>query len=264
MSQVLNPQIDYLTECRPMCFAMGNAIRLLKTKITLVSLEMSDTEASDFICDFIENFIHERIRLAEVAVLRIGRNHIQDGDTILTYCHSRLVRKLLEKAWSEGVKFKVIILDDIHDRTGQELAGLLVQLGVQVTYAQLYPHLGGLTYHLSRATKVLLGTEAVFANGALYGPAGTSDIALAATSLRKPVIALSESINIDRDRVATDSVTYNEIDPEQCSADSFRLLFDTTRDSYVSYLVTEYEESSGKTPSLSVQAVLRAKEEITA
>jgi len=244
-----------------MCYAMGNAIRLLKTKISHVSLEMSDKEASEFVCDFIDTFIHERIHIAEVAVLRIGRRHIQDGDSILTYGQHRLVRKLLERSWSEGVKFSVTVLDDPFDPTGAELVERLTGLGVDVTYS---PNLSGLTYHLRRSNKVLLGTEAVFANGALYAPVGTSDIALAATALRKHVFALCESINIDRDRVATDSTTYNEIDPGRCSADSFRLLFDTTRDAYVSGLITEYEESSGKTPSLSVQALLRTKEEITA
>ncbi len=108
----------------------------------------------------------------------------------------------------------------------------------------------------------MLGAEAVFANGSIYGAAGTADIAMAATSLGKPVIVLCESINVDRDRVATDSITYNEIDPERCSEDSFRLLFDTTRAKYVSNLITEYEESSGSSPSQAVQTVLRTKEDI--
>jgi len=258
VSHVLNPQIEYLKQCRPMCFAMGNAIRLLKAKVSLIDIDMEDRDAIQFLCDFIDGFIQERIRYAEVAVTRNAVDLIEDGDAILTYGNQGLVRKALEQAWSEGVKFDVAIVDDPYDQTGLELAKELRQHGIRVSY---YPQAGALTYNLRRATKVFLGAEAIFANGALYGPSGTCDIAMAASSLNKPVIALCESVNVDRDRVATDSLAYNEIDPERCSGDSFRLLFDTTRDVFVSILITEYEESSGSTPSQAVQQVLRTKED---
>ena len=256
---VLNPQIEYLAECRPMCFAMGNAVRLLKAKVAQLDVDTADQDANAFLCDAIDTFVQERISYAEVSVTKNGADRIVDGDIILTYGNHRLARKSIEHAWAAGKSFGVIVVDDPYDRTGRELVKLLCQKGIAVSYVQ---QMRGLACHMERVSKVLLGVEAVFSDGSLYGASGTSDIAMAASSSNVSVIALCESLGVDRDRVPTDNFTYNEIDPERCSADSFRLLFDAVPAKYVGALLTEYEESRWGTPSEAVQAVLRAKDDI--
>lgn len=237
---------------------MGNAVRLLKAKISQLEVDMEDQDAIELLCDSIDTFIQERICFAEVAIARNAAELITNGDSILTYGNQRLVRKAIEYAWDNGVKFDVAVLDDPYDQTGQDLALSLRQRGLRVSY---YPQLGGLNYNIEQATKVFIGAEALFANGSLLGPAGTCDLAMAATALGRPVIALCETVNFDRDRVAVDSLTYNEIDPERCTADSFRLLFDTTRDKYIQVLITEYDEGGGIKPSQAIHCILRTKED---
>lgn len=241
-----------------MCFAMGNAIRLLKARISKLDPDTSDEEAIKTLCESIEGFIQERIYYAEVIIARNAADMIIQGDHILTYGGARLVGKALEQAWADGKTFEVAILDDPCDRTGQAMAKSLRQQGIRVSY---YPQLGGVSCHLQHATKVMIGAEAVFANGSLYGPAGTSDVALAAQAANLPVIALCETINFDRERVATDSGMYNEIDPERCTEESFRLLFDTTRDKFLNVVVTEYETITGDAPATAILAILRKQED---
>lgn len=255
---VLNPQIEYLTECRPMCFAMGNAIRLLKARVTKLDLEISDEDGAKELLEAVDTFIQERIVFAEYVIAANAAEMIVDGDIILTYGHQRLVRHAIQKARDEGKEFEVAILDDPFDQTGQELAKKLRSIGIKVTY---YPHLGGLRVNVKRATKVMIGAEALFANGSVYGPAGTCDIGMAATDLGVPVVALCETINFDRDRISTESLTYNEIDPERSTEDAFRLLFDTTPDRYITAVVTEYETGSGNSPATAIQAILRKQED---
>ena len=256
---VLNPQIEYLTECRPMSFSMGNAIRLVKAKVNKFDIDTPEDEAKEAMLEMIDNFINERITLAELVIARNAADMIADGDVILTYRHHRLVERALRQARREGKRFEVHVVDDPFDQTGLQLAKVLRREGVRVYYS---PHLGG-THQVGvrRASKVIVGGEAIFANGSLYGAAGTCDLCIAAADAGTPVVALCETINFDRDRVSTDSLTYNEIDPERGSGEAFRLMFDTTREKYLTVVVTEYESETGNSPAQSILAILRKQED---
>lgn len=259
LSACLNPQIEYLTGCRTMCFSMGNAIRMLKSKInTLVENNTSDEESKETLSQAIESFLQERVLYAEVAIAKKANTLIHDGDTVLTYGHPRLVRLALQRAWAEGRKFEVTIVDDPFDCAGQELAKILRQDGIRIHY---HPSLAGISMNVRRVSKVFLGAEAMFANGSLYAQAGTADLAMAAKDADVPVIALLETVNCDRERVSVDSLTYNEIDPEKCTAGSFRLLFDTTRDRYISVVVTESEEAEASGSTSAILSILKKLDE---
>lgn len=241
-----------------MCFAMGNAIRMLKSKIAKLELDQSDETSKEQLCDAIDLFIQERILYAEDSIVSKAASMIADGETIFTFGHHRLVRKALKTARAQGRSFEVAILDDPYERSGQQLAKILRNDGIRVYY---YPSLAGVSINLKRASKVMLGAEAMFANGSLYGPAGTCDIAISANDADVAVIALLETVNFDRDRVSADSLTYNEIDPERCSAESLRLLFDATKDKYITAVVTESEEGNATASTSAMLPVLRKMDE---
>ncbi|CAK7273808.1 hypothetical protein SEPCBS57363_005838 [Sporothrix epigloea] len=268
VSHVLNPQIEYLTECRPMCFAMGNGIRLLKARVSQLDLDTDDVDAISDLCDSIDGFIHERIFVAAVGIAREAASMIHDGDVILTYGGPRLVRAALEQAWNCGIRFDLIVVDDSSDpAAGQALAKQFQQKSSAastkgaLTYVSYSPSLDGIDSQVARATTVFLGIEAVFANGALMAPAGTNDVVLAAQASGCSVIALCETVNFDRDRAATDALAHNEIDPDRCNSDDFRLLFDITQSSSVNMLICEYEEASGMTPAHAIYQVTRTRED---
>ncbi|KAI8625178.1 translation initiation factor eIF-2B subunit delta [Xylariaceae sp. FL1651] len=233
---VLNPQIDYLSACRPMCFSMGNAIRWLKLQVSKIDPDVPDVEARKQLCASIDNFIQERIDYADVVITQRATEYIQDGDSILVYGRSTLIERTLLHAHTVArKKFEVIVIDDPYERNGQLLSKTLTAEGVKVSYSGDF---GGLRWQVERANRVLLSAESMFNNGALYGRCGTSDIAIAAKDLGKQVITICETINIT-ERVSTDSLTYNEIDPDRSSGTSFRLLYDTTLSKYLSTVVTE-------------------------
>ncbi|KAF5023142.1 hypothetical protein F66182_4798 [Fusarium sp. NRRL 66182] len=253
-SHVLNPQIEYLTACRPMCFSMGNAIRWLKLQISKVDIDLPDSDAKKLLCESIDNFIRERITLADYVIVSTAADMIVDDDVVLTYAHHHLVERTLLQARKDKKNFRVILVDDPYERVGIDLAKKLAAAGIHVAYSS---DLGALRTHLSETTQVLLAAEAIFSNGAMYARAGSCDIATAATDLGVRVVALCETINFT-ERVSIDSLTYNEIDPERSTDAGFRLLFDTTRDKYISVVVTELGNSS----ATSVPAILRKLEEL--
>ncbi|KAL0943746.1 translation initiation factor eif-2b subunit delta [Colletotrichum truncatum] len=256
-SHVLNPQIEYLSACRPMCFSMGNAVRWLKLQVSKIDIDLPDFDAKKLLCESVDNFIRERITLADFVIVKTAADSIEDGEVVLTYAYHPLVERALHQAHADGKNFSVTVVDDPFESTGRELAKSLRALprgGVEVSYC---PDLSAMRAHLHETSRVLVGAEAMFSNGAMYARAGTSDIAIAAADQGIRVVALSETINFT-ERVAMDSLTYNEIDPEQMTEESFRLLFDTTRDRHISVVITEL----GITSPVSVPAILRKLEEL--
>jgi translation initiation factor eIF-2B subunit delta len=254
-SHVLNPQIEYLTACRPMCFSMGNAVRWLKLQISKIDIDLPDSDAKKLLSESIDNYIRERITLADYVIVETAANMIDEDDVVLTYAHHHLVeRTLLQARQLQKKNFRVILVDDPYERVSIDLAKRLSAAGIHVAYSS---DLSALRTHLSEATQVLLAAEAIFSNGAMYARAGSCDIATVATDLGVRVVALCETINFT-ERVSIDSLTYNEIDPERSTDVGFRLLFDTTRDKYITVVVTELGNSS----ATSVPAILRKLEEL--
>ncbi|KAI0166863.1 nagb/rpia/CoA transferase-like protein [Hypoxylon sp. FL1284] len=251
---VLNPQIDYLTACRPMCFSMGNAIRWLKLQVSKIDPDVPESDAKKQLCSAIDTFIQERISIADLVITEKAADKIQDGDVILTFGRSSMAeRALIHARVIQGKIFSVIVLDDPYERKGQKLAKNLSAIGIRVTYSG---DLGGLRHNIQGITNVLVSAESMFNNGSMYASSGTCDIAIVAKQLGIPVLVLCETINIT-ERVATDSLTYNEIDPERSSGECFRLLYDTTPDKYLTFVISEL----GTVKPTSVPDLLRKLEE---
>ena len=251
---VLNPQIDYLIACRPMCFSMGNAIRWLKLQVSKIDPDVAEDDAKRELCDSIDNFIQERINIANLVITQKGALRVEEGSVILTFGrHSSVERALIHAHTKLGRKFSAIVIDEPYDKRGQVLAKTLAAEGISVTYCGDF---GGLRTHMQQASVVLLGAEAMFNNGALYAPCGTCDVAILADQLGREAYVLCETIQIT-DRVATDSLTYNEIDPERNTATSFRLLYDATPGRCLSLVITEL----GSVQPTSVPDLLRKLEE---
>ncbi|KAI1415216.1 nagb/rpia/CoA transferase-like protein [Hypoxylon sp. FL1857] len=251
---VLNPQIDYLTACRPMCFSMGNAIRWLKLQVSKIDPDVPELEAKKQLCSSIDTFIQERISMADLVITEKAAEKIQDGDVILTFGWSTIIERTLLQAYLiTERKFSVVVVDDPYEKKGQTLAKDLTAQGIRVSY---YGDFGGLRWHLQGVTKVLVSAESMFNNGSMYARSGTCDIAIAAKQLDIPVLVLCETVNIT-ERVSTDSLTYNEIDPERSSGAAFRLLYDTTPDKYLSLVISEL----GTVQPTSVPDLLRKLEE---
>ena len=219
-----------------MCFSMGNAVRWLKLQISKIDIDSSDEEAKKHLCEDIDSFIREKVIIAGGVIVENAAEEIEDEDVIVTYASHHLVRKALLKAHKYGKKFRVVVIDDAHDRCGTEMAKALQQGGLNVTYC---PDLAGSLSVARHSTKTLVAAEAVFSNGSIYARAGTCDVALTAADANSEMIVLCESINFT-ERMATDSLTYNEIDPELGVETGFRLLYDTTTPPYVSTILSEH------------------------
>ncbi|MES1906971.1 MAG: hypothetical protein MHM6MM_000181 [Cercozoa sp. M6MM] len=112
--------------------------------------------------------------------------HVHSGDVIMTLGHSQTVRNFLAHAASRGRHFSVIVADG-SDGHGAEFALQLASL--QGVSAQVIPEAAVLAM-MPQATKVVIGTEYVLANGGLVSRCGTRNLCLAAQLHARPVLVL--------------------------------------------------------------------------
>ena len=262
----LSPQIEYLVSCRPLSVAMGNAIRWLKVQISNVDPDTPESRAKADLREAIDQFIRERITVADQVIATTASDKIQNGDVILTFAKSNIVQETLMEAYRKGKNFRVIVVDSRPLFEGKHLARALANFGLKVQYSLTH----AIGHSIKDATKVLLGAHAMMGNGRLYSRVGTAVVAMMAKESDVPVIVCCESIKFT-DKVALDSIVTNEVTPpeelilqggsatalsawkDSPNLQLLNLMYDVTPTEYISMVITEY----GSLPPSSVPVVHR-------
>lgn len=152
--------------------------------------EKLDVEQKKDIKLAIINEINELIDELEDALESIAKesiNEIHNNEVILTIGHSHTVYEFLEKASQKKIKFKAIVTEESPLLAGHIMAKKLARLGIQTT---LIPD-SAIFAVMSRVNKVIIGTNAVMANGGLITPSGSHIIAMAAKKHSVPVVVCS-------------------------------------------------------------------------
>jgi len=222
---------------------MGNAIRWLKLQVAKIDVGQSDDDAKEQLCAAIDQFVLQRVVISNKSVIQQGARRVEDGDSVLVFGGHALLQDTFLSAWREGKKFAVIIVDDAFDPTGVAMSKRLRQAGIPVTYC---PDVRLACIQARRTTKTLVAAETLFEDGSVYARVGTADIARATVAARSSLLVLCQSLNIT-DRIPTDSLTYNEIDPDRASNAGLRLLYDVIKPAEIDIILLE---DSGVTPHL--------------
>ncbi|KAI9001652.1 hypothetical protein BC832DRAFT_135283 [Gaertneriomyces semiglobifer] len=249
---IINKQVDFLTTIRPLCASMRTAVRELKKKISVVSPDVPDNDAKELLCSQIDTFKSERIELASRTVVEEAMKHhaIKDGDVIMTYGNSSTVTRLILKAHSDGIKFEVVVVDGRPLHEGKALLKALTTTGIKCRGC-LISGIGKVMKDDAKRLKVIIGTSALLANGAILGRVGTASICCLAKTYQIKVIALCESYKFS-DECRLDSFTWNEIgNPEDIVDTKSRTLDGWRRIEPLKILNIHYDI----TPSIYVEAV---------
>ena len=249
-----------------MSISMGNSIRWLKVQISAVDVGDQESIAKTNLCNAIDNYIQEKITLADKVIARKANEKVQDGDVILTFAKSNVVQQTLAEAYRQGKKFQVIVVDSRPLFEGKNLARFLSELGLEVQYSLIH----SLSHVIKDATKVFLGAHAMMNTGKLYSRTGTALVAMMAKEADIPVVVCCESVKF-ADRSDLDSFVHNEIAPPEeliiqgnnssplskwevvPNLQLLNLMYDLTPAEYINMVVTEY----GPIPPSSVPVIQR-------
>jgi ribose 1,5-bisphosphate isomerase len=234
-----------LLQTRPTAVSLPNGIRYVIHRVNVGRSRARSVEEMRSIAiktteEFIEN--------AETAIHKIGEigaRRIVDGDVLLTHCNSSAVIEVMKTAWSQGRKFEVFVTETRPRFQGHITARELTEAGIPVTLILD----DAVRYFMQRVDKVIVGADAVTANGALVNKIGTSMVALAAHEARVRVWVAAETYKFSPETMIGELVTIEERDPSEIISDEkqrgigpIKVLnpsFDVTPPEYIDLIITE-------------------------
>ena len=206
----LNPLVQFLVDCKPLTHTMSTAVRFLKNAVSKIPLDMPEEEAKASLIESIDDYLRRFISVAQGEIIKRAIPKIVDGDVVLTYSYSKLLRDLFIAAHESGTKFTVVIVAPRSGTQVQHLLNTLTASGIECVFVLLT----AVSYVMRRVSKVFLGASALMSNGGVLGPAGTALVATVARTYNKPVLVCAETYKFN-EKVQLDALTYNELgDPD--------------------------------------------------
>jgi len=206
LDKYISKQVQHLVESRELSRGMGNLIKYMRFSVSKISPEISEAEAKHILLEKLQSFLEERIVFAAENIAKYVISTIRDGDVILTFGSSPLVRKVLLLA-AKTKSFRLVVVDS---RPLNEGLATLTALSHKVHC--VYSPLSGAAAAMQsqHVTRVLLGASSLLSNGAMLGPAGTAMVAALAKARQIPVIVAAESYKCS-EKVQLDSIVFNEL-----------------------------------------------------
>ncbi|KAI1639883.1 translation initiation factor-like protein eif-2b subunit alpha [Biscogniauxia mediterranea] len=135
-----------------------------------------------------------RAKDARQKIAEVGRRYIHDHYVIMTHGGSRVVETLLSKA-AESIpgdprrRFKVIhVMDEARRGPSEKVVAALRARGIPVATISE----GAVAYAMSTVNMVLVGAEAVTANGGIISGMGTYQMAVVAAARKKDFFVAAE------------------------------------------------------------------------
>lgn len=165
-----------------------------------------------------------------------GAREIEEGDVIMTHCHSHNVIAVFVEAKRQKKDFKVIVTETRPLYQGIITARELLKAKIPITYCVD----SGVGYFMRQATKVLIGFDALLPGGSITSKIGTLPIAITAFRFGKPFCAVGETLKF-APSVEIEHRNPNEIITPQkiLGAKVVNPAFDLTPAEFISMIITE-------------------------
>ncbi len=237
--KLLDASIKLLVESRATEPMMRNGLKYMDRRIR--DTEWSNKEKLNTLVTDAENYILSVFNDAKENMIEVGARRIENGDTILTHCHSSGVTGTIIKAYEQGKDFKVIQTETRPRYQGRITARELVEAGVDTTMIVD----SAVRHYMKEIDFVLVGSDAITSEGNVINKIGTSQVASAAWESRVPFYVCSTLLKFDP---VTITGTYETI--EERHIDEIwenppmglkirNPAFDVTRRDYIHGLITE-------------------------
>ncbi|AIF69374.1 translation initiation factor IF-2 [Palaeococcus pacificus DY20341] len=235
-----------LYNTRPTAVSLPNALRYVMYRVKLTynggaSLDEIKFMATNSAKEFIHNSENAVKKIAE-----FGAKRVEDGDIIMTHCHSSAAVGVMKKAWEEGKDIKVIVTETRPRYQGKITAKQLAEAGIPVIYVVD----GAARHYMKMTDKVIMGADTITANGAVINKIGTALIALTAKEHRVWVMTAAETYKFHPETLLGQLVEIEERDPyevvpkEELATWPKNIVvknpaFDVTPPEYVDVIITE-------------------------
>ena len=229
---------EKLATARPTEPALRNAIKSVLLRVQIY--EDFDT-IKRYTVQVCRNYIKELKSMID-KIADIGSNQIKDGDRILTHCHSEHVVAILRNARKQGKRFDVFVTETRPKYQGVMTAKKLLNLGIKVTYC-IDAAIG---YVMRDVTKIIVGCDAILADGSIVNKIGTFPMAVMANKFGIPVVVAGGTYKFDAQTILGHPEPVEHRDPAEIinprtlpKASIINPAFDITPAEFIHSLVTE-------------------------
>ncbi len=230
---------NYLISTRPTAVSLPNAVKL-SSRYSSDNVENARKEVINN-----ANLFIERADKALGRIGKIGAGRVQDGDVIMTHCNSHAALSIITTAFEDGKNISVIATESRPRRQGLLTVRHLNGFGIPTTLIVD----SAVRYYMKDVDKVIVGADAIAANGALVNKIGTSQLALAAHEARKSFMVAAETfkfspstilgIPIEIEERSTDEVVDPSVLAELPHVQVKNPAFDFTPSEYIDMIVTD-------------------------
>ncbi|MEM3045496.1 MAG: ribose 1,5-bisphosphate isomerase [Candidatus Bathyarchaeia archaeon] len=235
----------YLLSTRPTAVSLPNGVRYVMYRaLTAQRQGFTLEEAQKAVLAACEAFL-TNTKEAVARIAEIGARRINDGDTLMTHCHSNAVVSILKKAKEQGKNIDVYVTETRPLYQGRIVAETLDNQGIPVTLIVD----GAARYFMKRIDKVVVGADAVASNGAVVNKIGTSMVALAAHESRTLFFVAAETYKFSPETIIGELIKIEERPPDEVIPPEMRARwknvqvrnpsFDVTPPEYIDLIITE-------------------------
>jgi len=235
-----------LVNTRPTAVSLPNGIRYVLNK--LLSDYRSGLDSVEQLKDRLDKYVDEFIRISVEAAEKIavyGARRIEDGDVLLTHCNSSVAIGVIKRAFDDGKSIKVFVTETRPRYQGRLTAEALSSHGIETTLIVD----SAARYYMNEIDKVVVGADAIAANGAVVNKIGTSQIALAAHEARTSFMVAAETYKFSPDTLFGRLIKIEEREVEEVVPREWleknpgvrvrNPAFDVTPPEYIDLIVTE-------------------------
>ncbi len=194
-----------LVDTRPTAVSLPNAVRAVM-RYKGETVEDAKNEIKKHGDEFVTNSENAVRRIGE-----IGARRIRDGDTIMTHCNSSAAISIIAAAHAQGKDIKVIATESRPRWQGHLTIKQLDNLGIKTSLIVD----SAVRYFMKEVDIVVMGADAITANGSLINKIGTSQLALAAHEARKNVIIAAETYKFSPRSILGELVEIEERDSSE-------------------------------------------------
>lgn len=238
--------LSELSEAKNILFASRETEALMRNAVRWVISQVENSQENDIKAlsktvslstdKFMKNLEESREHTAEV-----GSKRIRDDYVVFTHCHSSTVTRLLEVAKKSGKNFRVICTETRPAFQGRITAKEVLGFGLETTFIVD----SAARSYIKNADIVIVGADAITAEGNVVNKIGTSTLAVLANEARKPFYVVSELLKFDPTTLHGDYEKIEMRNPKEVWEDAPEKLqvcnpaFDVTRRDFIHGLICE-------------------------
>jgi ribose 1,5-bisphosphate isomerase len=205
-----------LSESRPTSASLQNSTRFITYRATQAAEKALAVDEVRQAAMEAARMFRERIDEAKVKIGEIGSKRISNGDLILTHCYSTSVLSILKKVKEEGREVRVIVTESRPAFEGRKMSNEILKIGFPVTFiidiaVRAFVH---------DVDNVIVGAEAIAANGAIVNKIGTSVIGLVAHEARVRTLVAAGTYKFYPESIIGQRIAIEEEDPSQVYDDA--------------------------------------------